>query len=210
MPSRAVRTESARSVGELLVVAVAAGAVGEALDHHVALRILPEEVRQLLHVAHPARLQLRLVGVEQHIAERDDHAAIGLPRFHVPELRFQLARAVFARPGSAGGRPARRAARHSRPAFALGFALRGFGASLGGLRVALRTVRAALRCDPRCAATPRTGAANTARCAGRTPLRGCAPRGGPLSRSAPAFVTASSAAFCSAVSRAMATSCFAT
>ena len=77
-------------VRELLVVAVAPGAVRESLDHHVALRILLEEIRELLHVAHPAGLQLRLVGVEQDIAQRDDHSAVGLFRFHFLELRFEL------------------------------------------------------------------------------------------------------------------------
>src|ERR1019366_603706 len=62
-------------IRELLIEAVTAGAVGVAFNQYLVLRVLLEKIGQLLHVAHTARFQLRLVGTEQYVAKCDHQAA---------------------------------------------------------------------------------------------------------------------------------------
>ena len=66
------------AVRQALVAAVAAHAVGVALDGGLALRLPFQELGQLRDAACALGLQLGAAGVEQHVAQRDDDATFGL------------------------------------------------------------------------------------------------------------------------------------
>src|SRR5262245_4428388 len=71
---------------ELDVEALVADVVAEALDQYVAPGIRLEKVGQLVDAPLGAGADLGLTGSEQHVADREHHAAIGLLRLEALEL----------------------------------------------------------------------------------------------------------------------------
>lgn len=78
---------------KLQVVIFGASRVRVPLDQHVALRMLPHELRDLLERAGGAGLQRGLVAREQHVAERDHESALRLHRLQALEIRLDAANA---------------------------------------------------------------------------------------------------------------------
>jgi hypothetical protein len=76
--------------GELLVVRIGAHAVGETVDLDATIGMILQELRELIELPGRTGLELRLAGVEQHVAEREYETARGLRRLELLEFSLKL------------------------------------------------------------------------------------------------------------------------